>query len=347
MCAPMTRRAPPHHADPAHLEDELRRGRSFFERHGKRALRGGDDLHKRLIRSRDLLGPAAVSGRDDEVLATLRGVARSVAAQLSLIRAPARPVELDAGGQVHELSGNAAADLLHLTDWLDAFHAALALRDQVALGLLLAVPDELWNDGREAPVWRKSVDLLRSLYLGTSEGDPAAAARALHDEAEKGLTPDVRGLAEADLQPLLATWAVVLGGGDLDATLSAGLAAHGAFWSHVEEVDRRRGYVALWLLGVACQAWDRGLRTQLDTPYLPAVALRSSAPTLVLACPYCVTPMDPEREQCAGCFQDPRRDAAFELTLDELAVRKARCPHCDFPLHELAVRCGRCAQPMR
>ena len=58
------------------------------------------------------------------------------------------------------------------------------------------------------------------------------------------------------------------------AAMAEGLKGHKEFWSQKKNRDEFGGFVSLRLTAVAALAWDRGMRFDVESDYMPACWVR-------------------------------------------------------------------------
>lgn len=289
------------------------------------------------------------AGDDSRLVARFRTAARAAAAHFAMARTGG-PADLPLDGEPVRFQGTIDESTVHPGTWLNGLWCSLAVRDLESAFLLAATRTEQLraSSSRADEHAYRLVDALRGLLTDDPETE-----RLLVDALE-ATDPDLPLVAGAEYALEIRTPEIeilldfVAGDGDaVVASIRKAAERHGEHWSRPGRDAEWEGAVALGPLGLAAHARDAGIDVDVDSPYLPRAVLELGPPPSVVACAYCLTPIEDGTVLCPGCLEDVTRDAPLELAPDAYrALPRRPCGSCGFRAPERAVRCPSCRSPL-
>jgi hypothetical protein len=189
------------------------------------------------------------------------------------IESPPRAFVLGEGPPVvySKPAGTSSADII---TWKKAFHLCLITRQAPLSDELCRIFNDVFRHSDlvgAADADYRYADLLRAVWTAAHfTTHPAFVAEEAEYRQASGHTPwarYVRWLASPYLQVLRQ-----LERSDataFTAALTEALQGHKAFWSQKKNADNFEGFVSLPLTAAAALAWNRGMRFEVDSDYLP------------------------------------------------------------------------------
>jgi Immunity protein 49 len=230
---------------------------------------------------------AASNAPRDQILDAFRIEAQAGVALFDLGAHPGEDRTYALGSRTVTLRTESAHGETLPIEWLYAYSAACAVRDGGSAQRLAAVPPE---------VVRRSMRVMNydEYNCALVEG-----LGALHrnDPRARALLSQARDLAEPERASVAPEWAKCMGRplaelglriveGEPNAfnvALAGAVEQHKAYWSKnaktagLSRRDDPHGILALWPLGLACLAHDRGMPIDVESDYIPGWIIRRGA----------------------------------------------------------------------
>jgi hypothetical protein len=287
----------------------------------------------------------AALGHQDRLANALRLLSEIGASTFALARAPeTQDRDVVLGGEVVRLHGPIDESTADAGAWLFSFWAALAVDDRWSRYILASTPMEIMrrSSTRTDPYYVLFVEALEAY----ANGDPSfqnklMAALKATDPAGLRMAEERRVLLiETPQMEMLYNLARGDQAGFMAATTKA-LEKHRKYWE--KDAENTEGFFALGITALAAEAVRRGLRIDVESPYMPADLLRQPALSTPLSlCPYCLMPDGGTAVLCAACGRDMRRDAHVQMRDDEYQRERKDCTVCGLHIPRLAVVCAAC-----
>jgi hypothetical protein len=193
-------------------------------------------------------------------------------AALFVCQPPGPPplVEIGDGPLVH-YDKPAPRELAAFTTWLDAFYLCLVARQAALIDCLCRVPNDVFRTSDvvgAADTDYDFADLLRAVWMQEHfTTDPVFDCVEASCQAQPAKAKYVHGVTIPFLRALRNLEARDESG--FSEALSDGLRGHKAFYSTKKYRQEFSGLVSLMLTSVAALAYDRGMRFDVQSDYMP------------------------------------------------------------------------------
>lgn len=222
--------------------------------------------------ARDWVGQLSVCDpSSEEICRGLRIAGRAGAAVLARAVATSN-VHLSIDGRECDLPPTGPTSRAHPGTFCEAFFIGLIVRDRVALDLLAGIPidalraspsvaDEyLYGFARHlSALWRGEPDATSLLVSALEATDPDGPAITTPDEALNLAVPWMKLSMHFSLKDSIG----------FQQALTEALTLHRRYWRGETRCWDPRGFIAMGPLGIACLAYDNGVRVEVDSPYAP------------------------------------------------------------------------------
>jgi hypothetical protein len=186
------------------------------------------------------------------------------------------PVRAPLGDQFITLTRPPDESYLHVTRWLLAFFSALLCRDLTSLSFLTAVSSKQLRKSttKFADYGYFFVDAIHG-FLAGADNTGKLILKAL-----RAANPDQYPVSDPDAAlyldfPVIQTFCLAVTSDDrFGAALADAVRDHEHFWANRTGPDDFKGYLSIELLGVAALAYDRGMKFDLESRYVPMALVR-------------------------------------------------------------------------
>lgn len=236
-------------------------------------------------RARDLLARASWFAPQSRLMldcARLHGQA-AYGCALVAAAAPGEAVEIALDDMTVAVVRDEHPELGTVAEWVGAWCAALAARDQTTIAGMRAVPTELFRNAR-VQIDEYQYALAKAFLAVNDDRDLCLALVGQAREQWKERTVAMKSAADVDAALVSVIEALVGGNAaSFNDALHRALTAHAKFWSKGDEYLAARGWVALRHVGLVCVAHDRGIAVEVESSYLPRALVErtgSSKPSL-------------------------------------------------------------------
>jgi hypothetical protein len=161
-------------------------------------------------------------------------------------------------------------DTRPITEALDGLAGALVARDELAIKGLSELPDKAFTGTRGVSLDKYQYLMKRA--FSTVLTDPTACRLAIETGREAWRERKIAHRLAAEIDGHVFTVLETLVDANtaaFDDAVHAALVAHMKFWKRGIEYRGSRGWVALKILALVCVGHDRGISTEVESPYLP------------------------------------------------------------------------------
>ncbi len=211
-----------------------------------------------------------------EVAQALRLAAQANTALLAFARLQDPPLFLPVGdGPPVTYTAPCDRSLVDPGRWVTAFEQAVVSRQSALVELLCGISSEQLKD---SPTWGEQgaydwADLHRALWQQPTSFTRHPAFSAVADDCRRELEQDtLRRNVKSLVMPYIGVLPYLEKGHEpgFAAALTEALREHQRYWGATEKRrNTNDGLVALSLTAVAALAWDRGMRFDVESDYMP------------------------------------------------------------------------------
>lgn len=285
-----------------------------------------------------------------EVPRLIRTAARAQATIWALAHSDGQPVEIPiTKAEPQRWEGKVDQSHLSSASWLDAYFLATLAGDLLSLATVCYAPTEVWRTSstRTEEYIHLFAEALRLYALRDDAAGPKllAALRATDKSQRHLLSED--WVLDIDVPMIEVTARLFsLDAAAFDTSLAKAFRLFRDYWGAPNRAKDIAGWFARALAALVLLAGRNGLSVMTTSDYAPPLmldALEAAADRSLVLCPYCMVPIPNGASICHACREDPRNDAAFEMTAQEyMSGPRKRCTSCHTSILDLAVRCPSC-----
>ena len=266
-----------HRIDLDFCRDVLAERREDWPKYAEFARRKPDSLSALARESLDIVRYGiVVEPESPDIPRMLRIAAQAYSGLFVVDRAAGKRVSWPVGNQEFVYQGQSVDEsIVHAGRWLEAFHLAMICREEGLLDALCrTTSDRLRKSSTKYPEYvYLQVDAYRAYWKG--EGGVfrllLEALRRTDPQAEKDINVDYTLYLAVPLIEVTAR-CITRDENRFQDALSRSVQLHKEYYSaNSNRADDRKGFISLALAAMAAHAHDKGIRFDVQTPYLPAM----------------------------------------------------------------------------
>ena len=207
-----------------------------------------------------------------QIVKYIKGLADYGSANFNCILNDGKPFSFTIDGKTYEMMGSHHSSYTDAHKWLDCIYAAIAVRNEEAISILMQVPNTVFDNAavKDDPITYALADVYKGLFGGIQDRSMLELISTAYSVADADEADRLEYIM-SNMIPQLGIIRSILSSDSEDEynkLMKEAVLAHKNYWSQDEYVYE--GWVSLLLIALASIAFDhKGYRLNFETDYIP------------------------------------------------------------------------------
>ena len=207
-----------------------------------------------------------------QIVKYIKGLADYGSANFNCILNDGKPFSFTIDGKTYEMMGSHHSSYTDAHKWLDCIYAAIAVRNEEAINILMQVPNTVFDNAavKDDPITYALADVYKGLFGGIKDRSMLELISTAYSVADSDRADRLEYIM-SNMIPQLGIIRTILSSNSEDEynkLMKEAVLTHKDYWSQDEY--EYEGWVSLPLIALASIAFDhKGYSLNFETDYIP------------------------------------------------------------------------------